>query len=196
MLISDLLLEMPRNLLHLNKLDDLSQHSVNKAKFIYLIKQEKKELKQINTTQIIYNSNKMFFCLDLENKKVLYYMQYDTSFSNTLGSFLWQSLVWRDKHSPQVKLLPHKIFFEELLPKYGIIATDGDQTEDGRRFWEYQIAHALENNINVFYFNLTSKELQSIKTLVDFDKAIRKFDIWGDTKEHQQKLMLITTKNL
>jgi hypothetical protein len=156
----------------------------------------KKEYSRFSDSKIVYQYDNMFFCLDILNKKILYYMRYDVSYTKILGSFLWQSLVWRDEKSPQVKTLPHKIFFKELLPKWGIIATDGQQTSDGRRFWEYQIAYALEQNINVYYFNLKSKELVQISTLDEFDKAIHQYDIWGDTIEHRNKLMVISIFSL
>lgn len=192
MKVKELLTEMPRIIIGLNKLDDLSIDSVNKAKYKLLSTlQDKKEIKRSDDL-IVYQTGNMFYSLDKETKKVIYYMQYDTSYTKTLGSFLWQSLVWRDENSVLVKTIPHKIFFEYLLPKYGIIATDGDQTKDGKRFWEYQVAYSLENNINVYYFNLKSKELELIKSLTEFNRAIKKYDIWGESKDHQNKLIVIT----
>lgn len=195
--LDELLTEMPQLIKGLSKTEDLSIQTVNKAKYVELIKiTDKREYIRFSDTKIVYEYRRMFFCLDTLNKKILYYMQYDISYTKTLGSFLWQSLVWRDENSPQVNTLPHKIFFDKLLPKWGIVATDGRQTKDGKRFWQYQVTYALEQKINVYYFNLKTKELEQIETIDHFDNVIRKYDIWGDSKDHQNKLIVISIFNL
>jgi hypothetical protein len=197
MKVKELLIEMPQNLLRLSKIDDLSIVDVNRAKFHFLSKLEnKKVIEELDNKHQLINVDNIYFVLDYSNKKVLYYMEYNTSFSNKVGSFLWQSLVWRDKNSPIVLALPHKIFFEILLPKYKVISTDGKQTDDGKRFWYYQIGYAFKNNLNVYYFNLQSKELLFLENNTVFLETVQKYDIWGDTKDHQNKLILITSKNL
>jgi hypothetical protein len=109
-----------------------------------------------------------------------------------LGTYLWQSLIWRAKQTPYIKTLPHDIFFNTLLPKYGTICTDGQQINDGRDFWEYQIIYALNNNINVYYHNMQNKDLIKIKNNMHFHKLISQYDIWGDTLQYQKKRMVIT----
>lgn len=185
-------------LINKNKLDDLDEFSINRAQYTYLINlADKTVIKTFNENRILYFIDDKYFVLDTEQKKILYYLQYETSFSSKLGgSFLWQSLVWRDKKAKELNTLPHKLFFEKLLPKYKTVVTDGKQTLDGQRFWDYQIACAIENNLNIYYYNTKTKFLEKISSLIEFEKAIQKYEIWGNTKLHEQKLMVITSKQL
>jgi hypothetical protein len=192
------LFEMPKIISQLSGLDDLTDISVNAFYYKQLSKLlSKVQIKFFSEERKVYSAENKFFCLDDDSKKVLYYMQYDTSFSLKLGgSFLWQSLVWRSKSVPQMNTLPHEIFFNELLPKYKTVATDGQQTEDGQRFWEYQIDFALKNKFNVYYFNTNSLILVELNTLLDFEKALLQYDIYGSSSEHKNKLLVISKKEL
>ena len=190
------LLEMPKNLPTLSTEDDLDNYATNKAKFKELIKSDKTEYSRYDEDRIVYTSGKKFFCIDLDRNELTYYMTYDTSFCNALGSFLWQSLVWRSKHVEYNKTLPHEIFFATLLPKFGVIATDGDQTSDGRRFWSYQVKYAQDHRLFTYYYNLQTKDLIEFKTMLEFDKLIRREDIWGDSNNHRNKLIVISEQQL
>jgi len=198
MKVKDILMEMPKLILGLSDLDNLDLLTVNKSKYLFLSKLEDKEqLQVIDEFRILYNYKNMYFVLDNETKQILYYMQYETSYSSKLGgSFLWQSLIWRAKNVLQVKRLPHEIFFKILLPKYGTIITDGQQTDKGQNFWNYQIHNAINNNLNVYYYEDLSNYLEKINSEREFELAINKHDIWGDTKAHEHKLMVITSKIL
>lgn len=196
MKLCNVLNEMPQNIPYLPNDIDLSNYSINKAKYNELIKLPKQIYKQYDDKHIVYHSSNMFFCLDYERKEITYYMEYDTSFTLKIGSFLWQSLVWRSNHVLYNRTLPHEIFFNVLLPKYGVIATDGQQTVDGKRFWTYQISHAFNNNLYVHYFNLKTKELIHIIDLMHFDKLANELSIWGDDSTHKHKLILISKHQL
>ena len=196
MKISDLY-ETPQIIPGLTDEENLDSFSVNKSKYSELAKlHNKKEISRLSDDVIIYQSGRMNFCLDTSRKEVTYYMQYEVSTNKVFGSFLWQSLVWRSKKVQYNKAMPHKIFFNTLLPKFKVIVTDGMQTVEGKRFWEFQIAFAIENDINVYFFDDKSKELIKVNTLIEFDKVSRDHDVWGETPIHKSKLMVITTKEL
>lgn len=190
------LIEMPRLIPKLSVSDNLDIYNTNKAKYNELLKAHKEEYYKYDDNHIVYFSNNRYFCLDYVRKEVTYYMEYATSYDKLLGSFLWQSLVWRSDHVEYNKTLPHEIFFKKLLPKYGTIATDVDQTSDGKRFWSYQIKYALDTNLNVYYYDMISKDFINIDTMLKLDFLIQKYHIWGHTKAHQKKLIVISNKVL
>jgi hypothetical protein len=188
---------MPKIIQPLNGMEDFDNFSINSAKYKELVKLFNKEIyKRFDDEHIVYRAGNKFFCLDYEKKKVTYYMEYSTSHNSILGSFLWQSLIWRAKNNLSNRTLPHEIFFKVLLPKYGVITTDGEQTIDGRKFWEYQIGFALDNDFYVYYFNLKSKELIKITNSTHGNKVIQEQDVWGLSHEHKSKLIVISTKEL
>lgn len=197
MKLTHILNEMPQNILQLNVLDDLSIHEVNYSKYKQLFNLNKDILYKYSDTRIVYQSGNCYFCLDMQLRKVLYFMEYTTSFATKLGgTFLWQSLVWRDKSVIQVQQLPHDIFFNHLLQKYGVITTDGEQTADGKRFWMYQISYAFQNQLYVYYYNMNTQELIHIPDALSFERIIHNNAVWGDTKDHQSKLLVIAKKQL
>jgi hypothetical protein len=148
---------------------------------------------EYDTTHIVYsNSKNEYFCLDHDKGKVSYYMKYVTSTDDALGQYVWQSFVYRDDAAKYVLGLPSQIFFEKLLQIHGTICTDGQQTEDGRRFWDWQIHTALQRNINVYYYNLDTRVLIKIIDLIHFNTVIGAHNIWGSTDEHRRRLMVIT----
>lgn len=184
--------EMPQLIPNLNKVDDLDIYTVNRSKFKMLRGVEKLIYHTFDKTHILYNTNNQYFCLDYDKNKVTYYMEFKVNTDRMLGTYLWQTLVWRSKVDPYTIDLPHEIFFTELLPKYGTVCTDGQQTADGRRFWNYQITYALKHNINVYYYNMQSKELVKIDDMLHFTNVIAQYDVWGETPNHKNKLMIIT----
>lgn len=188
--------EMPQIIPNLSKLEDLDIYSVNRSVFKSLRSQPKTIYHTFDAKHIVYTTGNEYFCLDYDKNKVSYYMKYKTGNDSTLGPYLWQSLVWRSKDDTYVIDLPHNLFFKKLLPKYGTVCTDGQQTPDGRKFWNYQITYALKHNINVYYYNLKSKELVKITDPMHFTKAITEYDIWGDSKQYQNKLMVITNHEM
>lgn len=190
------LLEMPKIIPALSIEDNLDLYSVNQAKYKELFTSNANVYKKFDNARVVYQSGKKFYCLDALRREVTYFMEYNVNSNKTLGSFLWQSLVWRSKKVEYNKTLPHEIFFDTLLPKYGVITTDGDQTDEGRRFWSYQVKFALDKNFFLYYHNLQTKELQQFKSMLEFDDLIKKFNIWGNSNLHRQKLIVISNKEL
>lgn len=194
--LKEYLTEMPRLIPNLPSAYDFGLRNINKARYAEFLSLPKEEYYKYDSNRIVYSSDNKFFCLDYLRKEVTYYMQYDVSYNKTLGSFLRQSLVWRSKYVDYNNTLPHEIFFNTLLPKYGTIATDGDQTDDGRRFWSYQIKYAFDKNLNVYYYNLATKGLIPIDNMMTFEEIKQKYKIWGADKSRQKQLIVITNKKL
>ena len=191
------LFEAPQVISSLLADENLDDFSLNKAKYSELLKLfNKQEIKRLSDEVILYQHGRMNFCLDYNRKEVTYYMQYEVSTNKLFGSFLWQSLVWRSKKVQYNKTMPHEIFFEILLPKFKVIVTDGLQTEAGKRFWEFQIAYAIKNKINVYFHDEKTKDLEKVESLIEFDKVCSKYNVWGEAAINKTKIMAITLKDL
>src|SRR5574343_1575768 len=189
--------EMPRRISQLPVDDDLSVYNTNQAKYKELYNIPNKQIyHKFDDNKVVYYISNKVFCLDTINKQIVYYMEYETSFNSILGSYAWQSLVWRKKNTQYINTLPHDIFFKVLLPKFGTVVTDGEQTDDGIKFWEYQIGYALNNNLNVYYFNTLTKELIHLPSTLAVYNLDQKIKIWGTDNEHKHKLVVITKKQL
>ena len=196
MKLKELLLENPQLIPGLSIEDDLDNYTANKAKFSELVSLPKQVYKKYDDKRIVYSTERMFFCLDFVRKEVTYYMQYDVGYTKKLGSFLWQSLVWRSKHVSYNKTLPHEIFFDVLVPKYKVVATDGKQTSHGKRFWEYQIKFAQDNNMLTYYYDYSKKYLEQFDSMIQFDDLADKYKIWTESPSSQDQLIIISKKEL
>lgn len=191
-----LLKEMPQNI------EPLDWHSINDPEENRLLYQKlstnkyKKHIMQIFSNADLHQLGSQFFCLDSKMKRVTYYMKYEVGNNGKLGSFVWQSLVWSLPSAAYVAGLPQLIFFEKLLPKFGTIATDSQQTWDGRRFWKLRIADAFNKQLNVFFYNFANHEIIKIDSYDDFESLSARKDVWGETDKHKMKRMVISNKDL
>jgi len=81
------------------------------------------------------------------------------------------------------------IFWDYLFPEYSCLVSDIQQTQDGKKFWEYRIKEAFEKNKTVRMINSENKEYQDINTLEDL--ASLNSQIWGKTKWFQRIIIVI-----
>ena len=193
---SELLMEMPKTI------PDLTNHALNNTienrKYFDVISKEsmKKLYKKINNDSIIYQYKKEFVCLNTKINKITYFMKFKVDHNKILGNYVWQSLVWRATTAAELSGIPEKIFFETLLPKYGCVVTDSEQTWNGTRFWIYRITDALKMNLFVYYYNFRSKELIKVNSIDEFTEIEEKYDIWGTSNNHEMKRIVITNREL
>ena len=66
----------------------------------------------------------------------------------------------------------------------------------GNRFWGARIGDALEEHLNVYYFNFMTKELIQVKNIQEFQKIEDEHDIWGPSDLHRLKRMVISDREL
>lgn len=187
---------MPMNI------DDLDWHDlydIKKNRQFYKdlsANQYKKELLKVFSDATIYQLKSQFFCLDDNAERVTYYMKYEVGNNSKIGSFVYQSLVWVHEGSPYLSGIPQKIFFEQLLPKFGTIITDSQQTWHGKRFWKLRIAEAFEKNLNVYFYDFSNHHITKIEDYSGFEEAEMHNDIWGPFNAHKMKRIIISNKEL
>lgn len=191
-----LLQEMPQNIesLDWHALNDLDQNAVLYQKLSR--DKYKKHLMTVFASANIYQSGSKIFCLDSKMGAVTYYLHYQVANNGKLGDYVWQSLVWSYPPAAYIAGIPQQIFFENLLPKFGTIITDSQQTWDGKRFWQLRLAEAFEKKLNVYFYDFQTHEIIKIENYVDFRKLSQANDIWGPSDKHQMKRMVISNKNL
>lgn len=158
----------------------------------------KKEVLKLTDAATIYQHKTEFFCLDTDLKKVTYYMRYKVGTHKKLGQYVWQSMVWV---SPRVQArymngIARKIFFDFLLSKFHTILTDSEQTWKGQRFWEISIGAALDQSLKVFYFDFATQQVIPFTDNDDLSDFQKKYDIWGNSKTHALRRMIIADHNI
>lgn len=103
-----------------------------------------------------------------------------------------QVLLWRTRdivYMNATHRLASKVFFDYLLPKYHLIASDSYQTVFGRYFWLSQISEALTIGHKVYRYDRISGDKKRISSFNDV--RCNKYDLWGDEDEYANVLVLI-----
>lgn len=202
MLIEELLFEMPKSIepTEFNLNDEL----INRRIALELLKNKRKrELEKVGPNTL-YEIGRKIALLDAENKRVLYYVQWNEVFHKLIGKTgAAQIAVWRNRTKAVVPAtLATRVFFDYLLPKYGVMITDALQTPDGKEFWVRRVTDAFARGLHVYYINLmgakggTSPELIEIHNGEEFDELERDRKFWGSTELFRARKILITQDKL
>lgn len=111
------------------------------------------------------------------------------------GRLIRQVLVQRIDFSSYSSGIPRKVFFEHLLPTYGVIVSDTEQTLDGRKFWTNAVIEAINDpKYSVFMFNSDNiqKTFIELNTEEQFHESVE--NIWGDSNFFKKVLLAIAIK--
>ena len=108
-----------------------------------------------------------------------------------------QVLLWRD---PQAGLVTsgfaQRVFFNILLPRYGALIADKEQTRNGAAFWSNACDAALARGLNVYCLDRRSRK--SVLTKLEDSEALDAFakTLWGNTPAHSLTFAVISNKRL
>jgi hypothetical protein len=157
----------------------------------------KQLLKSISDTCNVYISNKTVFCLDDVLAMVTYEMEFKVNTNAIIGTFVWQTSVWRG-NSALISHLPTEIFFDYLVHNCHTVLTDSKQSWDGKRFWLDRIDNSFDKKLNVYYFDFSNNHLQKMNSKQEWLQFYKtnQTKIWGNSDLHQMKRMIITDKEL
>lgn len=85
-----------------------------------------------------------------------------------------------------------KIFWNHLFPKFHVLMSDSQQTENGLSFWEYRIAESFEKNLSVRMIDTNDR------TTVDLTSSdqlhLLSSKIWGTQNWFQRIILVIMNK--
>ena len=68
--------------------------------------------------------------------------------------------------------IAHDIFWDILLPKFGVLVSDCEQTEDGRRFWFFQVGEALKRGKTVRFINTNDSTFEDAANPTDLNRLM------------------------
>ncbi len=105
-----------------------------------------------------------------------------------------QLSVWRNDEVPYTSDLSQYLFDGILSSRFDIMASDGQQTPKGKRFWVLRMTKALQQNKYVYMYDRMTHELSPILTLEDMTSAIR--SSYGSGRSYRDKRFLISGTRL
>lgn len=104
-----------------------------------------------------------------------------------------QIAVWRNYNYAESRAFPAYIFFRMLLPKYGVVMSDSQQTNDGRKFWQSRMLDALHKGLFVYTFDQNTRDLNRLHNTDDIDDAAPY--LWKkDPKFRTRRVLISQTK--
>jgi len=110
-----------------------------------------------------------------------------------------QIALWRRTGSPFVQKLTTRIFFTYLLPKYGCILSDAQQTQDGNTFWINRMAEATRMGLRVGLANMTEQKISYFdptrSTYLEWLKANPDWGAAGDPGSDFQRLRYLISES-
>ena len=141
--------------------------------------------------------NGYFFIWEPSTNSVIYVMRYSTvCFDKKLGiaESARQILIWRSSNSVFVYGIWRKIFWDYLMPKYGVIVSDSEQTDDGARIWMGVAAKAFETGYTVRLMDTNDSTFIDMHTKAEFDMS--KESAWGSSSFFRRKIFAVFKSEL
>ena len=108
-----------------------------------------------------------------------------------------QVLVWRDKNHPASTGFASHAFFEILLPKFGALITDQQQTQKGKDFWMYAVDRAVATPDMYVYIYDRRQHPNTLTKLSTVEELIAKTKyVWGRDEPFVLTHLVISKKPL
>lgn len=131
----------------------------------------------------------------VEDNEVAYFVRHRRISHNgfRLGR---QVLLWRNSDSQATNGFAQTVFFNILLPKYGALIADKEQTRNGAAFWANAIVSAFSRSLHVYFLDRRSRKTQLIELLNDADVEKHRHDLWGNQRQHLLTFAVISNHKL
>ena len=136
-----------------------------------------------------------WFLLNKRGDDLVYVCRFVTlgaSSTSFRSKVVTQIAVWRNYDVYDTRQFPAYIFFKMLVPKYGTVMSDSQQTKDGRRFWQSRMGDALHKGLYVYTFDQMTRELKRLHASDDIDAAAPY--LWAiDSKFRTRRILISET---
>lgn len=128
--------------------------------------------------------------------EVLYFVRYKKVGDAHLN-FGRQVLLWRCKDSDDVVGgFAQKIFFNYLLPKYGSLIADEEQTKRGQAFWQNAMVSAQRENLFVYMLDRRNSSPTLTRLRTEEDRQDASKVLWGSTDDFMKTFAIISKNEI
>jgi hypothetical protein len=112
-------------------------------------------------------------------KMLAYIVKFETDNLPFIGRSVTQIALWRMLGNPNVVGKTQEIFFGYLLQHWSSIISDGEQTEDGSKFWKDRMGEADRKGYRVGLANIETQSIEWKDPSVNVTEWILKMGAWG-----------------
>jgi len=156
-------------------------------------------LEKVGDGYTLWEFKREFALIRDEDSYVAYYMKFRFDMINLIKrQCVSQIAIWRSRMVNEQSGMAKRIFMNHLIPKYGNIITDSEQTEDGRRFWADRIRECVtQGDCYVYYVSIyPDRKILDVSSMKDYEHIIRNQPAYGSNEMFKNRRFVITTKPL
>lgn len=122
------------------------------------------------------------YCLNKLEQAVEYYMEYELQKCAFLDTeWVTQIMVWRIS-TQEFDGITKEFIFDVLLPEFGTLMTDSQQTLDGKNLWERLIRNAYARKLGVYFVNFDSQKVIQLNNMRDYQQLCQQLKPWQDAE--------------
>ena len=114
---------------------------------------------------------------------IVYFVRYRRVKANG-NAFGRQILVARKRSNILSTGVALHVFYSYLLPRFGALMSDTQQTQHGKAFWDYAIAAAFKRSILVYFLDRRSTPNKVVLLSTPKDVDLNSKEIWGTGQGH------------
>lgn len=140
--------------------------------------------------KMYHEGNQNVFSWSLFDESELIYFVQVRTVELFNGKAVRQTLVRRNKANGKSVKFAQYIVFNKLLPIYGTVASDCQQSEDGQRLWHFLVDDALLKGLKVTVLNTNDKTEDEFVSLPEF----LHHKVWGSADWFQRIVIVISAK--
>lgn len=144
--------------------------------------------------QTSINSQDGYYFL-MDEGEITYLVHYEAFKYNSkiLGR---RVMLWRHKNEYSSGGFAAEVFFNILLPKFGALVADEEQTENGKGFWTWAMGVALKKGLHVYMVDRRIKPDRIQPLLNDADIKKHQQELWGRGEQYKKVHAMISRKPL
>lgn len=173
---------------------DKVQHNVELAN--KLLKKKSETLEDTPDYELIrtgnYRNGNFALITKGSLRKINYLVRYEAKNYSKIGNTVTQVMLWRKTAGKGTSGITKKMFFEYLLPMFGMIMSDAQQTERGKEFWENRMRDAVDSGFKVGLASLNLRQIEWFDDSMELEDWLTKVEGWGKEHKFQAKRFIIS----
>jgi len=145
---------------------------------------------------LYYYENKKtgaFYYYTFEDDLVTYAVRCSLVDVPNIGRAVCQTSLWRDIDNFSTLSIPSWVFFNKLIPDYGMILSDKSQSRDGKAFWIRRIGEAFRKGLYVYIVDTRKNKVKVHSAPVTEFQASYARRLWSTTDQDFQNIRILIT---
>jgi hypothetical protein len=173
----------------------LNDTAFNRKLAAELLSKKKETFEDNENYELFLTGNKIngYIVLYLKDEKQIgYLIKYQTQYRKFIDlRVVTQLALWRQPGQPYVSGITKHVFFDILLPKFGAVMSDGQQTEYGMNFWKDRMAEASLSSYDIGFADFGNHKINWWNKNDKFNNWLNNLNAWGEANRDEYRRFVI-----